>query len=1139
MKFGLFFALLVLLAATNVYGQEDRKSSRRKDRPDGEDTKDVADHRRTEDRVRDDDKSGDRIRPKTKSENRDRDDGKVLGDLKDKIQEDLNIETPAGLEKNRDRDSSKKEWRGPSTRDPERNRVEGELVTDKPSRHRDEMEGDDEEKRVPVAGEIVDGGKGRRPIVKVDQKLELANAQRASDRTVHVRGNIVLVKYRSSVIDAAQYDLDGSLDLNNGQSSARPTSLYARDYLGRGSRVTLYVATSKTTNPKFAFAKFPIMSRTDNFPLAFDIGIELPDKQRGLLERADITLYFFVYITSLETRLDTFLPAGTSQILLQGTNRNAQPLDVFVRANGIEVNGLFRGRFGQRYIESGTVFQVLVVDEKTLSQKSISTADSVAQVTISNVPSVFPVPFSLLVRYQMMKPNTKYYAVAYIFENGVRRLISREPVWVISEQKVLVAPQLVFTIIPSPFILKGLVTRSMPGSFFVQPQSTILLRLHEIGSDEGDIIFKIPNIVTLPQVFQVNVSESSRFDPSKNYDIRAVITDKNNDIYMTSLQPVALLDESGKVIVPVDDYLHYVQVRLHSSNNHPLRYIPGSTAQIFVTETPETPSKPLVSMSIDKINSDFRDFTLQLPTTRIQRNRNYYLVMMIEKEGIITHVSKTLLISNNQPPPLVIQLPVLSLNIIRGAIYDSEDRRAQWSSSAYAKLYLLDDKIENPEKAIVQVWKIHLENDFPIRFEVQLDFSRLRPGRAYRLQSAIENARNLLEYKPASSPMAINPKNGILNDVRVLVHNVKTSQTVKGRVQLNDVQGPLPETSEIIVQLSSTPSLTNPKIIDELRLKVDGRTSPIDFTMVLPLTKIDVNEVYYFLVRYIVRDNVVIPASQAFAFSPRTEATIVLTLSKSPQIPITGQVTSTGSPLILPADSALHLYITDNVNEVKPTIFSEVFLQATPNSLYDFTMTLDAILLQKKIPLYLRADILYKDRVILSIPRPALLQITPGGEWNINLIINLPTLVIGEINTINTQGKVHGEFDVFVQVLERGTTRIVHTTRLRLDANLPQGFRIELDNELFERYPNLEIRALIKNCKEETLYASGGSANIRPGLNLNVKLPVILSDSKKLDELRPTVNEAASLYTGSWSLSINGVVNYAKNGETSYSTLRK
>lgn len=185
---------------------------------------------------------------------------------------------------------------------------------------------------------------------------------------------------------------------------------------------------------------------------------------------------------------------------------------------------------------------------------------------------------------------------------------------------------------------------------------------------------------------------------------------------------------------------------------------------------------------------------------------------------------------------------------------------------------------------------------------------------------------------------------------------------------------------------------------------------------------------------------------------------------------------------------------------------------------------------KKKIPLYLRADILFEDRIILSIPRPALLQISPGGEWNINLVIDLPTLLIGQIVSMSQQEALGGEFDVHVQVLERGTTNVVHTSRLRLAANLPQPFRIELDNELFATYPSLQVRALIKNCKEQVLFESGGTVNIHAGLNVKVDLPVVLTDQKKFKELQTTVHDIAPLRTGIWRLSVTGVVTDVKNG---------
>jgi hypothetical protein len=1206
MKFGLFLALLVLLASTNVFGQEVKRSSRRKHRPISDEmasddvvktTVGLQDESKPVSVIREDSKSikvvHDDVRPDTEEFRRrptDRDDlrtetkvvttltskGKPVTDLRDdsKSTEFLRDNVRPDTEEFRRRPTNRddlvtekkvvttvttKEKSVTDIRDdskstesvPDDVQPDTEEFRDRPADHddvhedikltsttvetvvHDDVRPDSEvvdhdrpfenttltDERTDVKPTLVDVGRDSTPLPVVDQ---------LSDKLVHVSGNIVLIKYRSSVVDSVQYDVDGThMPYNNLQIS--PFRLpYAQDFISRRSYVTLYVSTSKTIDRKLAFAQFPIKYLEDHFPLTFDIDVDLPSQQRGLLERADITLYFFVYITNPETHIDTFLPAGTSQILLQGTNRLVQKLDVFVRANGIEVNGLFRGRFGQRYIQPGTSFQVYIVSEQNLMLRHAPTFDFVAQSIINNVPAMFPVPFSLLVHHQMLKPNIKYYAIGYVFENGIRRSINQEPILVINEQRALITSQVVFSVVPSPFILRGTVTRSMPSSFFLQPRSSLILRLHEIGSDTRDIIFKLPDLISLPQVFQVNISQALRFDPSKHYDMRALIMDERNNIYMASLQPIPLLDEFSKLIIPVDDLLYYVQARLQSSTNQLLNYIPGSTAQIFVTESPETPTKPIVSMRIDSLTEDFREFSIQVPATSIQRGRNYYLVMMIESNGIITHVSKILLISNNQPPPLVIQLPVLSLNLVTGVIFDVDNRPAQWSSSAYANLFLLDDKADNPEKSIVQVWKIHLENDFPVRFEILLDFSRLHPDRVYRLQGAIENGRTLLEYKPAGSVLALNPTGGIISDVRIPVRNVKTSQFVNGLVYINDFSGPLPDKSEIIVTLSSSPSLTNPSIIDELHLKVDGLSLPVNFTMNLPLNKIDINSVYYFLVKYIVRDNVLIPTSQAFAFSPRNEATVVLTLSKTPQIPITGQVTSTGSPLILPLGSTLHLYITDNFEQTKPIIYSEVFLQSSSNSLYEFTMNIDSLILQKKIPLYLRADILYEDRIILSIPRPALLQISPGGEWNINLVIDLPTLLIGQIVSMSQQETLGGEFDVYIQILERGTTNIVETSRIRLTANFPQPFRIEIDNDLFVRYPSLQVRALIKNCKEQVLFESGGTVNIHPGLNIKVDLPVVLTDRKKFTELKTTVNEIAPLRTGIWRLSVTGVVSDSK-----------
>jgi len=330
--------------------------------------------------------------------------------------------------------------------------------------------------------------------------------------------------------------------------------------------------------------------------------------------------------------------------------------------------------------------------------------------------------------------------------------------------------------------------------------------------------------------------------------------------------------------------------------------------------------------------------------------------------------------------------------------------------------------------------------------------------------------------------------------------------------------------SEIVVQLSSSSSLTHPRIVEELRIKVEGRTLPIDFSMDLALTKIDISSVYYFLVQYVVRDSVVIPASQAFAFFPRNDVTVVLTLSRTPQIPINGQITSTGNALMLPEGAMFHVYITDNATNSKPIIYSEVFLRKSPANLYDFTMNIDSLLLQKQIALFLRADILYQDAIILSIPRPALLQIKEGGVWNINLVVDLPTLLVGQIVSMSQFEQTGADFEVYVQIIERGTTHVVTTIQLRLGATFPQQFRIEIDNELFVKYTYLQARAIIKNCKEQVLFEAGGFVDIHAGINVKVDLPVVLTNPERVKNLHVNVNQVASLYSGSWRLSVTGTV---------------
>jgi len=131
---------------------------------------------------------------------------------------------------------------------------------------------------------------------------------------------------------------------------------------------------------------------------------------------------------------------------------------------------------------------------------------------------------------------------------------------------------------------------------------------------------------------------------------------------------------------------------------------------------------------------------------------------------------------------------------------------------------------------------------------------------------------------------------------------------------------------------------------------------------------------------------------------------------------------------------------------------------------------------------------------------------------------------------MSQQDAISGEFDVQIQIFERSTTNIVHISRLRLAANLPQDFRIELDNELFVRYSSLQARAVIKNCKGQILFESGGIVNIHTGLNIRVELPVILTDlKKKFTELQKSSNDMAPLQTGVWRLSVTGVVSYLKN----------
>ena len=305
---------------------------------------------------------------------------------------------------------------------------------------------------------------------------------------------------------------------------------------------------------------------------------------------------------------------------------------------------------------------------------------------------------------------------------------------------------------------------------------------------------------------------------------------------------------------------------------------------------------------------------------------------------------------------------------------------------------------------------------------------------------------------------------------------------------------PLPAHSQVTIQMSSSSIWSRSEIIDEIRLNVEGSRLPLNFTFELPLDRVDISGVYYFYVKYLVGNTILIPSSQAFAFSPRNEATVIIKLSRSPQIRVTGQVASTGGRLILPEDSTLHLYITDSPHGDKPTIYSEVSLRASTNNYYQFTMYLDSIILQQNVTLYLRSDILYKRSIILSMPRAALLQLTPSAEWNINLIVDLPTLIIGQINVIGEQEIVNGDFEVYVQIVKKGTENILRTYRIRLSGTLPQPFRVEIENSLIVEYGELEAFAIIKNCREEIIFKSGGSVGIHARINVDVTLPVVLTD---------------------------------------------
>lgn len=967
-------------------------------------------------------------------------------------------------------------------------------------------------------------------VTKPDLKLTAGRTEFLSDNEVHIRGSIVLTGYRPSAVGAVGYEVKTGRFNNKVYSSFKPRLSAVQDVLEAKSRVALYVSTVKSADPKLAFANFTIPFEKEHFPIPFDLNVLLPREHIGLINRADLTLYFFVYVSSEESRLTTYLPDGISQVLLQGTNRVVQELQINVKASGIELKGFFRARYSDGYIRQGTAFQVVIVPEQSLSRLLGETVDSVGQVLINQVPAMYPLPYSLLVPYQQLKPRTKYYAIAYIYENGVERLINQNPVLVINEDLSLVTPEVIFYVVPHPFILHGTVTRSMPGSFYFEQNSSIILSIHEKNSEKPAFTFRLPVISQLPQDIQVNISQASKFDATKDYEILAMVMDSQNQIYMSSSKKIPILDQVSRLTLPVDDLYYYVELSLHSSANQPLTYIPGSKATVIVAENPEVTSTPIYSAEFDPTVTGFRHFLMRIPIARAQRYPNAYLILLINNSGILTHVSRVLIISKYQRPPLRLQLPVISLNMLRGRIFDEADRPAQWTSSSYANLYLLDDEIVNPEKAIVQVWKIHLEREFPINYEVPLDFSLLLSGHRYRLQASIENSPSLLEYRPSNSLLVIKPEQRIEDNLRLTVRNVKKSQVVRGLIYMADVTEPLPAQSQVIIQMSSSSVWSSSEIVHELRLNVEGSRLPLNFTLELPLDRIDISGVYYFYVKYLVGNTVFIPSNQAFAFSPRNEATVIIRLSRSPQIRITGQVLSTGGRLVLPEGSTLHLYITDSANGDKSTIYSEVSLRASTNNYYQFTMYLDSIILQQNITLYLRADILYKRAIILSMPRAALLQLTPSGEWNINLIVDLPTLIIGQINLIGEQEVFTGDFEVYVQIVKKGTDNVLRTYRIRLSGALPQPFRLEVENSLIVEHGDLEAFAIIKNCREEIIFKSGGSVSVRARINVDVTLPVVLTDREKLIEFNANTTVSAPIAVGEWKLSATNVdlgTNYA------------
>lgn len=897
------------------------------------------------------------------------------------------------------------------------------------------------------------------------------------------------------MVDSVLYKTDTTLLNAKDSSFSKSQGAFGENCIRHDNLIKLYVSTKNTIDRKSAFKTYLVSVKQDHFPMAFNIYVKLTNQTQK-----DITLYFFAFVKHGDDNLDIFIPTGTSKIHLRSKDRSDQNVDIYVKANGTEINGRFLGRYGERHIQSKTDLQVFIIPERSLGLRYDQTFESVAQLKLKNKPSTYPISFSLLVVNHVLNPRTKYYAVAYITEGGVRRLIKQKPILVIDENKRRTNSEVTFNVIPSPLTFSFTIVRSKPGPFILQPDSSLLINFYEEDSDSTKLTFDLGEITILPETFELTISETSRFDSSKDYEISAHIVDEKNTTYMSTSRRIPLNDRRSIMTIPVIDRFFNVHVGLESLVNTNVNYIPGSTAHIFVTENPDMLIKPIFAKRIDSISTSFREFSFRVPIESIQNDRNYYIVMIIDFNGIIQHISKSLLIPSGQTPPHLFQLSTPSGNFVRCQIVDIDNRPAQWSSSSYATLMLIDDSVENSNNAIIQTWKVPLEKNFPISFEIQLDFTHLRANHIYRLQAAIETQHKFIEYEPAGRILVLNPYGGIINNVRIPVRNVKQFQEVHGTIYMNGISGPLPVNSEIVLQVEqvSTSSLwAIPTVFNETRFRVDGHYLPINFTIHLPLNRIDMNAVHHIVARYVVQNEAIISKSQAYAFVPNNNKPVVLLFSETPQMLITGEVKATNGSLVLPKGSLLHLYVTDSFNQTKPKLYSEVFLHSSPNDVYKFHMFINPNVIENKIPIYLHTDIIYGDKVIVSMPKSPLLEISSVGEWNINLMIDLPTLLIGKIVSIYDRNIMHGDFDAHVQIIDRNTSTIVHKVQLHSGSNFPINFRIELDNDLFTRYSTLQARALIKNCKGQIIFDADNAISIRKGLNVDLQLSVALFDLSK------------------------------------------